>query len=299
MMARIAVLEAALAAASAKIAATEAKVARLEAQQVTSHGVGLAAQQTACALQQSMAAGEAANQQLQQQVAKLEARQQGAERQRELAECQQSVVLGLPSPLPDEQRPAEVQALLANLLEVQATVLGVQSMGKQSPSGDNGNAGQRGKHTYKVKLASCEQRAAVLRSKKEHMGNLRTADVSIRELLTSAQVATKKVLSGVYRAAKLAGSRVQWRLDRLFINGKEHNGSGTLPQPRQQPQQQPQQQAQPGGQQQQQAQPNRQQRAEGSTGYHPVEEKEEGEWQQPKPKKGHKGNAAANPKQAQ
>ena len=286
----VASLQSRLSAVEAKLAATQAQVARLQEQQRASHGVGLAAQQTACALQQSMADEAAAHRKLKQQVDKLEVRQQGAQQQRELAECQQSVVLALPSPLPDSQRAVEVQTQLANLLDVHVKVVRVQPMGK--PSSGSSSEGQRGKHSYKVQLASREQRAAVLSSKQEHMPNLQAADVSIRGLLTSAQQATKKGLFPVAQAAKQAGSQVDWRRERLFINGKEHNGSASLPQPRQQQQQQ----AQPGAQQQRMSQPEAQQRAEGN----PMEEKEEGEWQQPKPKKGHKGStAAAKPKQAQ
>ena len=220
-----------------ELATLRATVARLQQQQQTSHATGLAAAQGVATLTAKVAKlqGESAvSQKLQEEVGILHSRQQQLANQQELEECQRAVVLRTPEPLPAGEPGAAgrlLNKLLGKQLSEPVTVLRVRQLGQRV---SRGTAAGGKPSTYKVVLANSEQRAAVLRVKAQA---LRGTPHSIDACLTSQQRASRQAQLPAAKRAAAAGQRVTWRYDCLYIDGKEHGGTRSLPPPRRQQQQ--------------------------------------------------------------
>ena len=257
---RVSHQEAQLSQQAAQISELQAKLGRLEQQQRASHGQTLQTTQCLTSLQDTVASLQDAavhSQKLQQDFCNLQSKQEQLAEQQQREECQRSVVLRTPTPLPTRTPAEQAQQLLRQRLGVEVTVLRVQQLGQRS-----GSSSPRGsKATYKVVLASSAERDTVLRAK---ASALRGSPISIDVLLTKQQVAKKLALMPAAKRAAAAGRRVQWRYDQLYLDGKLYNGTASLPSPRRQQQQQ-------------------QQGTSTPTSSSMVEsEVEEGEWVQPK-----------------
>ena len=172
------------------------------------------------------------SQKLQEELGLLRSKQEQLAEQQEREECQRAVVLRTPKPLAASD-PTAVEAWFSTHVQQPVTVLRVREMGRRigSREGSGSSGGRDAPTTYKVVLGNSAQRDAVLRAKAKALrGTCYTVDV----LLTRQQQANKLGLMPAAKRAAAAGQRVQWRYDRLYIDGKEHRGAGSLPAPRQQ-----------------------------------------------------------------
>ena len=176
-------------------------------------------------------AAEARTSELADSVGMLFSRQQQLQQRQQLDECQRSVVLKCPEPLPADGAAQHLQQLLRKQLQLTVTVQAVRPLGgKQHDSDGNGGGASRAasKHAYKVVLGSSGQRTEVMRVKAQR---LRGTPLSIDELLTPDQLASRQRLQPVARQAAAAGQRVRWRHGSLLIDGKPYTGPGSLPTP--------------------------------------------------------------------
>lgn len=223
-----------LAAQAAEIAAFRAQLATLRQQQQTSQATGISAAQGVSTLQGAVDRLQdkaAHGQRLEEAVGRLSSQQQKLAEQQELEECQRSVVLKVPQQLPASQPPAAAaEELLCTKLGVEVSVLRARPL----PQREQQRGGEASSRTsYKVLLASGGERDAVLRAKAQR---LKGTQISVDVLLTKQQQARRKALLPDAKRAAAAGQRVQWRYDRLYIDGKEHRGEGSLPESRSQQQ---------------------------------------------------------------
>lgn len=218
---------------AANDAAVSDRLAVLEGRLQRVHGVALNASQSAGTLQSTVSRleGEAErSQRVEADVHCLRSRQLELEERQQREVCRRSVVLKQPEPLPAEEPNSAAAARLADLLGVNVTVVKVRQLVPRSSGSSRGGSGAR--CAYAVELANAEQRRAVLTSK---AAALRGTAVSIDSLLTKQQAATRQQLLPMAKAARQAKQHVQWRHDRLFIDGKEQRQPGSLaqqPQPR-------------------------------------------------------------------
>ena len=212
----------------AKDAAVSARLANLEGQLQRVHGVALSASQNAGTLQSTVSRleGEAErSQRVEADVHCLRSRQLELEERQQREVCRRSVVLKQPEPLPAEEPNSAAATRLADLLDVNVTVVKVRQLVTRNSGSSRGGGGAR--CAYAVELANAEQRQAVLARK---AAALRGTPVSIDSLLTKQQAATRQQLLPMAKAARQAKQHVQWRHDRLFIDGKEQRPPGSLAQ---------------------------------------------------------------------
>ena len=233
-----------LAEMAAQLAEHKVQLARLKQQQQATAGMAANLAATVQGLEQSAATLQDQAQhsrRVEEEVRSLSSRQQQMAERQERGECQQGIVLKVSTPFAESGLVPAVQAFLAENLRLQVTVLRVQRLDSHSGASRqcsrgrqqrDGSASPRGggRAAYKVMLASSEQRDAVLRAK---AAALKRTAISIDVLLTRQQMASKLARLPAAKQAAAAGRRVQWRYDRLFIDGTEFGGSDTLPSPRQ------------------------------------------------------------------
>ena len=233
-----------LAEMAAQLAEHKVKLARLEQQQQATAGMAANLAATVQGLEQSAATLQDQaqhSQRVEEEVRSLSSRQQQLAERQERGECQQGIVLKVSKPFAESGLAPAVQAFLAENLGLQVTVLRVQRLDSHSGASRQGNRGRQQRDSsasprggrraaYKVMLASSEQRDAVLRAK---AAALKRTAISIDVLLTRQQLVSKLARLPAAKQAAAAGRRVQWRYDRLFIDGTEFGGSDTLPSPRQ------------------------------------------------------------------
>ena len=207
-----------------QLAALSAEVGTLRQQLKVSHATGLSATQGVTTLQSAvdrLQDQSAHSQKLEEAVGRLTSQQQRLAEQQEREECQRSVVLKTPEPLPTSEPAAAVQELLCERLGIHVSVLRVRQLGQRG-----GN-----RTSYKVLLASSGERDAVLRAKAQC---LRGTQLSIDVLLTKQQQARRKALLPTAKRAAEAGQRVQWRYDQLLIDGRECRGGSNASEQQQQ-----------------------------------------------------------------
>ena len=159
------------------------------------------------------------------EVSRLAAKHEQQSRQRQLEECQRSLVVKDAQPLPKGPAAAFMQQMLRSRLGVQATVHAANLLGGERDSST------RRTYAYKVVLGSTSERHTVLKAKAKA---LKGTTLSIDVLLTAEQANRKHSLIPVARQAKSDGRRVQWRYDTLLLDGKPYQGPGSLPLPSQQ-----------------------------------------------------------------
>ena len=175
--------------------------------------------------------GEAARtQELERHVSQVQSQQQKLTEQQQMGECQRSIIFKTPTPLAAQQSKAEAAgAELTRLLKQNITVVRVQELQRRHSGGgggsDSSQGGSQRRSVYKCLLASSEARDAVMRSKAD---KLRGSPITITACLTAAQQARVQALRPAAADAKQAGKRVQWRYDRLFIDGTEYKGEDRL-----------------------------------------------------------------------
>ena len=175
--------------------------------------------------------GEAARtQELERHVSQVQSQQQKLTEQQQMGECQRSIIFKTPTPLAAQQSKAEAAgAELTRLLKQNITVVRVQELQRRHSGGgggsDSSQGGSQRRSVYKCLLASSEARDAVMRSKAD---KLRGSPITITACLTAAQQARVQALRPAAADAKQAGKRVQWRYDRLFIDGAEYKGEARL-----------------------------------------------------------------------
>lgn len=222
----------------AELASLRAQVGRLEQQLRQCNTTALSATQSAASLQgvvDRLQDQSAHHEKLHEEVGILRSKQHRLSEQQELEECQRSVVLkaraGLAMPAGE---PVAVEGWLMQRFGEAAravTVLRVHQLQRRE-----GTGGSTKTTTYKVVLGNGKQRDTVLRAK---AAALRGTEYTIDVCLTRQQLASKHALMPVARQAQQVGRRVQWRYDKLYIDGKQHMGSSTLPPPRAQQQEAP------------------------------------------------------------
>lgn len=218
-----------------ELAGLRARVSMLESQQRGCHSTALSAVQTTEVLRGDVARLQdqsAHSHKLQEELGFLRSKQEQMAEQQEREECQRAVVLRTPKPLAASDA-AAVEGWFSTHVHQPVTVLRVREMGRRTGSTESGSSSgvRDAPTTYKVVLGNSAQRDAVLRAKAKALrGTAYTVDV----LLTRQQQANKLGLMPTAKRAAAAGQRVQWRYDRLYIDGKEHRGAGNLPAPRQQ-----------------------------------------------------------------
>ena len=217
-----------------QLAAVTAQLTALRQQQQTSQATGFSAAQGVSTLKNAVdrLQDQAAHgKKLEEAVGRLSSQQQKLAEQQELEECQRSVILKVPQQLPPSQPPAAAaEDLLCTKLGIEVSVLRARPL-TQYQQKRGGEPSSR--TSYKVLLASSGERDAVLRAKAQR---LKGTQISVDVLLTKQQQARRKALLPDAKRAAAAGQRVQWRYDRLYIDGKECRGEGSLPESR--PQQQ-------------------------------------------------------------
>jgi hypothetical protein len=189
--------------------------------QRTSSGTALEAAQGLQRLQDKVVqlqGADARTEQLERQLGHVQSRQQRMAEQQHLDDCQRSVIYKTPTPLPSQnaERAKAAAEQLSKLLGQPVAVLSAQEL-----CGRPGSNGSGRRSVYKVRLASSEARDVVLRVK---AARLRGTQYTIDVCLTPQQKARVDQLLPIAKAAKQAGQRVQWRYDRLYIDGKEHQG---------------------------------------------------------------------------
>ena len=192
---------------------------------------------TAAQLQiQELMAAKEHTAELSDSISRLHSRQQQLQQRQHLDECQRSLVFKCPTALPTAGAAPHLQQELRKLLQLQVTVQAVHPLGsKQRGDGSSGSSGgasrAASKHAYRVVLGSSGQRTEVMRIKALR---LRGTPLSIDELLTPDQLASRQRLQPVARQAAAAGQRVRWQHGSLIIDGKPYTGPGSLPTPAEQ-----------------------------------------------------------------
>ena len=174
--------------------------------------------------------GEAARtQQLERHVSHVQSQQMKLAEQQQMGECQRSIIFKTPTPLPSQGSKAEAAGVeLGRLLQQKVTVLRAQLLQGRFADGSGSSGSQecsQRRLVYRLLLSSSEARDAVMRCKAQ---KLRGTAVSITACLTAGQQARMQALRPAAADAKRAGQRVQWRYDRLFIDGAEHKGEARL-----------------------------------------------------------------------
>jgi hypothetical protein len=230
-------LSAAIESLRADLTGLRSEVGRLREQQHQCQATALSATQSTVSLQGAVdrLQDQAAHaDKLHQEVGLLRSQQQRLAEQQELEECQRAVVLKAPA---DQEMPACEPVAVESWLKVRLgqqpqgkafTVLRVHQLRRQSQGGAPGKT-----TTYKVVLGDSGQRDSVLRSK---AAALRGSAYTIDVCLTRQQLVSKRELMSVAKSAAQHGQRVRWKYNRLYIDGKEYQGSGSQPRPRQQQQ---------------------------------------------------------------
>jgi len=225
-----------VAALSGRLQAAEHSISLMQRQltAAAATAIRLEDSQTAAQLQlQELLAAKALTAELSDSISMLHTRQQQLQQRQHLGECQRSVVFKCPSPLPTDGTAQHVQQLLRKQLQLTVTVQAVHPLGgrQRSDSSSSGASRATSKHAYKVVLGSSGQRTEVMRIKAQR---LRGTPLSIDELLTPNQLASRQRLQPVARQAAAAGQRVRWRHGSLLIDGKPYTGPGSLPTPAEQ-----------------------------------------------------------------
>lgn len=228
---RVASLEQLVQEQAGQLAALMAEVGTLRQQLKASHAAGLSATQGVTTLQSAvnrLQGQSVLSQKLEEAVGRLSSQQQRLAEQQEREECQRSVVIKLPEPLPASQPAAAAQELLYERLGTDVSVLRVRQLGQRRGQGASQGGGRT---SYKVLLASSGERDTVLRAKAQR---LRGTQYSVDVLLTKQQQARRKALLPAAKRAAEAGQRVQWRYDQLFIDGREYASDSSATEQQQQ-----------------------------------------------------------------